>query len=45
MEMKWPFFAGAAILADYFLLSGGAPPIAVAAGTALAGVATYLKRK
>jgi hypothetical protein len=39
---KWSYFAGAAILASYFLLSSGAPPLAVLAG--LSGAAVFMRR-
>lgn len=32
MKWKWTYFAGAVILAAYFLLNAGAPPLAIAAG-------------
>lgn len=32
MKKKWSYFIGAALLAAYVLISGGAPPLAVAAG-------------
>jgi uncharacterized protein (TIGR03382 family) len=40
---KWSYFAGASILAAYFLLSNGAPPLAVLAG--LGGAAMFTRRK
>jgi hypothetical protein len=39
---KWSYFAGASILASYFLLSNGAPPLAVLAG--LSGAAMFVRR-
>jgi len=41
--MKRTYFAGAAILAAYFLLSSGAPPLAVVLG--LTGAALIGKRR
>jgi hypothetical protein len=43
MILKWGYFAGAAVLAAYFLLHAGAPPLAVAAG--IGGVAMFMRRK
>lgn len=43
MILKWGYFAGASILAAYFLLHAGAPPFAVAAG--IGGVAMFMRRK
>ena len=43
MNRKWGYFAGAAIMASYFLLNAGAPPLAVVAG--IAGVAMFMRRK
>jgi hypothetical protein len=43
MNRKWGYFAGASILASYFLLTAGAPPVAVAAG--VCGSALFLRRK
>jgi hypothetical protein len=43
MILKWTYFAGAAILAAYFMLKAGAPPFAVAAG--IGGVAMFMRRK
>jgi hypothetical protein len=45
MEMKWAFFIGACLLAWYFLLSAGAPPLTVAVGTAAAGFLTWRKSR
>ena len=42
MNRKWGFFIGAAILAAYFLLTSGAPPLAVAAG--VGGAAMFMRR-
>ncbi len=42
MIWKWSYFAGAAILASYFLLTNGAPPLAVLAG--LGGAALFMRR-
>src|SRR5438094_63206 len=41
--VKWSFFAGAAVLAAYFLISRGIPVFAVLAGCGLAGLATWWK--
>lgn len=43
MKRQWAYFLGAAALAAYFLLSAGAPPLAVAAG--IAGVAMFMRHK
>ena len=43
--MKWTFFAGAGILSTYWLYSFGAPPVAIASGVALAGLATMLQMR
>ncbi|HUI76746.1 MAG TPA: hypothetical protein VLY24_02490 [Bryobacteraceae bacterium] len=43
MNLKWGYFAGASALAAYFLLTAGAPPLAVAAG--IGGVAMFMRRK
>lgn len=43
MKRKWSYFIGAAALAAYFLLTNGAPPLAVAAG--IGGVAMFMRRK
>jgi hypothetical protein len=43
MRWKWGYFSGAAVLAAYFMLSAGAPPLAVAAG--IGGVAMFVWRK
>jgi predicted membrane metal-binding protein len=40
MKRKWTYFAGAVILAAYFLLTGGAPPLAILAGIGLAALVT-----
>jgi hypothetical protein len=45
MPAKWSYFAGAAILASYFLLSSGAPPLAILAGTGGAAFFTLRARK
>jgi hypothetical protein len=42
MTRKWSYFMGASILAAYFLLTNGAPLLAVAAG--IAGAALFLRR-
>jgi len=42
MKWKWTYFTGAAILAVYFLLSAGAPPLAIAVGL---GFAAWLTRR
>ena len=41
MMRKWSYFTGAAILAAYFLLSNGAPLLAVAAG--IGGAAMFMR--
>ncbi len=43
MELKWRFFAGAGILAGYFLISNGAPVVPVVVGVALAAGLTFFK--
>jgi len=43
MKLKWTYFIGAAILSGCFLISAGAPPLAVAAG--IGGVAMFMRRK
>ncbi len=43
--MNWRFFIGAGILAGYFLLAAGAPPLAVGAGIAGAGVFQFVRRR
>ena len=43
MMVKWSFFAGAAFLAAYFLISRGIPAFAVLAGCGLAALATWRK--
>jgi hypothetical protein len=40
MKRKWVFFAGAAVLAGYFLLAAGAPPLAVAMGIGFGALMT-----
>jgi len=42
MKLKWSYFIGASLLAGYFLLAGGAPPLAVAAG--IGGAALFMRR-
>jgi len=42
MNLKWRYFIGAAILSGYFLISAGAPPLAVVAG--IGGVAMFMRR-
>jgi hypothetical protein len=42
MNRKWAYFIGASILAGYFLLTAGAPPVAIAAG--IGGVAIFMRR-
>jgi hypothetical protein len=42
MNRKWAYFIGASILAGYFLLTAGAPPLAIAAG--IGGVALFMRR-
>lgn len=40
--MKWTYFAGAAILAAYLLITNGAPPLAVLLGlTAAAAIGKW----
>lgn len=41
--MKWTYFAGAALLAAYLLLSHGAPPLAVLLGLVLAAAIGKLR--
>jgi hypothetical protein len=43
MKKKWSWFLGASVLVAYFLLTKGAPPLAVAAG--IAGAAMFLRRR
>jgi hypothetical protein len=43
--MNWSVFTGMSLLAGYYLLSAGAEPAAVTAGIALAGAATWWKRR
>jgi hypothetical protein len=43
MNRKWNYFLAAAIFAGFFLLRGGAPPVAVIAG--IAGAALLVWRK
>jgi hypothetical protein len=43
MKWKFAYFAGSALLAAYFLLHAGAPPLAVAAG--IGGAAMFMRRK
>lgn len=42
MKRKWSYFIGAAVLAAYFLVAAGAPPLAVAAG--IGGAALFMRR-
>ena len=42
MKHKWSYFIGAAVLAGYFLVIAGAPPLAVAAG--IGGAALFMRR-
>jgi hypothetical protein len=42
MKRKWSYFIGAVVLASYYLLTAGAPPIAV--GVGIAGAAAFLLR-
>ena len=42
MKYKWTYFIGAAVLAAYFLVTNGAPPVAVAAG--ICGAAMFMRR-
>jgi hypothetical protein len=41
MIQNWKFFSGAAVLAGYFMICAGAPPLTVTAGIALGAVLTY----
>lgn len=43
MMVKWSFFAGAAFLAAYFLITNGIPIAAVLAGCGLAALMTWRK--
>jgi hypothetical protein len=43
MKRKWGYFIGAAVLAAYFLVTAGAPPLAVAAG--IGGAAMFMRRR
>jgi hypothetical protein len=43
MKWKLAYFAGSAVLAAYFLVHAGAPPLAVAAG--IGGAAMFMRRK
>jgi len=43
MMVKWSFFAGAAFLAAYFLISRGIPIVPVLAGCAFAALMTWRK--
>jgi hypothetical protein len=43
--MTLSVFIGMSLLAGYYLLAAGAEPIAVGAGIALAGAATWWKRR
>jgi hypothetical protein len=43
MTRKWGYFTGASVMAAYFLLHAGAPPLAVLAG--IGGVAIFMRRK
>jgi len=43
MIWKWRYYIGAALIVDYFMISHGAPPLAVAAGTL--GVAMFMRRR
>jgi hypothetical protein len=40
MKRKWSLFAGAAVLAGYFLLAAGAPPLAIGIGIGFAALMT-----
>ena len=42
MKWKWTYFAAAVILAAYFLINAGAPPLAIAVGI---GFAAWLTRR
>jgi len=41
MIRNWKFFSGAAVLAGYFMISAGAPPLTVTAGIAVGAFMTY----
>lgn len=43
MKRNWSYFAGAAILASYLLISHGAPVLAVVAG--IGGAASFMRRR
>jgi hypothetical protein len=43
MNRKWSYFLAAAVFAGYFLVAGGAPPLAVAAG--IGGAALMVRWK
>lgn len=43
MMWRWRYFFGAVVIAAYFLIRFGAPPLAVAAG--IAGAATFMWRR
>jgi len=43
MIWRWRYFAGAALVIGYLLISHGIPPMAVAAG--VLGVAMFMKRR
>jgi len=43
MMVKWKFFAGAAFLAAYFLISRGIPVFPVLVGCSLAALITWRK--
>jgi hypothetical protein len=45
MIWKWSYFLAAAVFAAYFLLRGGVPPIAIAAGLAGAAFLTWRKSR
>jgi hypothetical protein len=42
MNRKWSYFIGSALLAGYFLVTAGAPPLAIAAG--IGGAAMFVRR-
>jgi len=43
MIWRWRYYIGAALIVGYFLISHGAPPVAVIAG--LLGVAMFMRRR
>ena len=43
--MNWKYFCGACLVVGAALLKAGAPPIAIAAGMGLAGLAKFLRNR